>query len=145
MAKCEKCDKEFKSEQALKIHVGRMHGEKKATAAPKKAKTVAKAAKGALACKACGRTFNLPAHLARHASVAHAKAGKAMKARKVRKSVGRKAAAAAPARLAKIPASILQAELRRRAKRAGKKLGKLLRQRTKLEAQITELEAIVAV
>ena len=144
MPKCEKCDREFPNDFSLKIHAGRMHGAKKAKAAPKKAKTVAEAAKGALACKACGRTFNLPAHLARHASVAHAKAGKARKARKVRRSVGRKAIAAAPARLAKIPASILQAELRRRAKHAGKKLGKLLRQRAKLDAQIAEFETLVA-
>jgi hypothetical protein len=134
MPKCETCDREFPNDSGLKIHVGRMHGEKKV-----------KIGKGAFACDTCGRKFKLPAHLARHASVAHAKAGKVKKTAKVGRPAGRGAVAAAPVGLAKIPASILQAELRRRAKKASKKLHKLLRQRANLDAQITELEALVAV
>jgi hypothetical protein len=131
MPKCEKCDREFKSDFSLKIHVGRMHGGKKA-----------KAGKGTFACEACGRKFKLPAHLGRHVSVAHAKAGKVKKARKVGRPAGRSAVAAAPVGLAKIPASILQAELQRRANKASKKLRKLSRQRAKLDAQIAELETL---
>ena len=44
--------------------------------------------------------------------------------------------------LAKLPIEILQAEIQRRAKQAGKKLGKLLRQRAKLDVAIAELEAL---
>jgi hypothetical protein len=134
MTKCEKCDREFPNDFSLKIHVGRMHGGKKV-----------KIGKGAFVCKACGRKFKLPAHLARHASVAHAGAGKAKKTRKVGRPAGQGAVPAALVGLAKIPASILQAELQRRAKKASKKLRKLLRQRAKLDAQITELETLVAV
>ncbi len=132
MPKCEKCDREFTDDFSLKVHVGRMHGKKKA-----------KAGKGAFACEVCGRKFKLPAHLARHASVAHAKGGKVKEARKVGRPAGRGAVAAAPVGLAKIPASVLQAELQRRAKKASKKLRKLLRQRVKLDAQIAELEPLV--
>ena len=131
MPKCEKCDKEFKTDFALKIHVGRMHGVKKA-----------KEGKGAFACKTCGRKFKLPAHLGRHVSVAHAKADKVKKARKVGRPTGRSAVATATVGLAKIPASILQAELQRRANKANKKLRKLLRQRANLDAQIAELETL---
>jgi uncharacterized C2H2 Zn-finger protein len=141
MPKCEKCDKEFKTDIALKIHAGRMHGAKKAKSAPKKAKAGAKAGTGAFACEACGRTFKMAAHLARHASIAHGKAEKAKKALKVGKPAG-KIAVVASAGLGKIPASVLQAELQRRAKKASKKLPKLLRQRANLDAQIAELEAI---
>ena len=133
MPKCEKCEKEFPNDFSLKIHAGRMHGAKKAKAAKK--------TKGAFACATCGREFKMAAHLARHAGAAHAKAGKAKKAGKVGRPAGRKAVAA-PAGLGKIPASILQAELQRRAKKAGKKLPKLLRQRAKLDAQIAELETL---
>ena len=44
--------------------------------------------------------------------------------------------------LAKIPASVLQAELERRAKKAARKLRKLLRERATLDLVIAELEAI---
>jgi hypothetical protein len=57
--------------------------------------------------------------------------------------VGR-GAVAAPAGLKKIPALVLQAELQRRAKKASKKLPKLLRQRANLDAQIAELEALAS-
>ncbi len=46
------------------------------------------------------------------------------------------------AALRKFSADVLQAELARRAKKAGKKLAKLLRERAKLDGQITELEAL---
>jgi uncharacterized C2H2 Zn-finger protein len=141
MPKCEKCEKEFKTDIALKIHAGRMHGAKKAKSAPKKAKAGAKVGKGAFACEACGRKFKMAAHLARHVGAAHGKAGKAKKAGKVGRPTGQKAVAA-PAGLGKIPASALQAELQRRAKKAGKKLPKLLRQRATLDAQIAELETL---
>jgi hypothetical protein len=118
-----------------------MHGKKKAKSAPKEAKAGAKVAKGDFACETCGRKFKMAAHLARHAGAAHGKAGKAKKARKVGRPAGQKAVAA-PAGLKKIPASVLQAELQRRAKKAGKKLPKLLRQRAKLDAQIAELEML---
>jgi hypothetical protein len=88
MLKCEKCGKELKNDLALKIHVGRMHAEgKKAAVAPKKRGRPAKAAKGAIVCSICGRSFNLAAHLARHASAAH---GKARKVRGTRRAAGRK-------------------------------------------------------
>ena len=138
MPKCEKCEKEFKTDIALKIHAGRIHGAKKAKPAPKKSK---RAAKGDFACETCGRKFKMAAHLARHAGAAHGTAGKPKKAGKVGRPAGRKAVAA-PAGLKKIPASVLQAELQRRAKKAGKKLPKLLRQRATLDAQIAELETL---
>ena len=47
--------------------------------------------------------------------------------------------------LSKFPVEVLQAELQLRARRANKKLCKLLRQRAKLDAQIAELEAIAGV
>ena len=105
MLKCEKCGKELKNDLALKIHNGRMHAEgKKAEAAPKKRGRPAKAAKGAIVCKTCGRSFKLPAHLARHVSVAHRKGPKARKARRAGRTAGRAVAlraapAAAPAEL----------------------------------------------
>jgi hypothetical protein len=44
--------------------------------------------------------------------------------------------------LAKIPANLLQAELARRSKKAGKKLAKLIRKRAKLDDQISQLETL---
>jgi hypothetical protein len=132
MPKCEKCNKEFPNDFSLKVHVGRMHGKKKA-----------KAGKGVFACEACGRKFKLPAHLARHASIAHPKSGKVKKTRKVGRPAGRGAVAAAPVGLARIPASVLQAELQRRADKASKTFRKLLRQRANLDARIAELEPLV--
>jgi hypothetical protein len=44
--------------------------------------------------------------------------------------------------LEKYPLELLKAEIERRAKRAGKKLKKLLKERAKLDDQISELEAL---
>ena len=63
MAKCEQCGKEFGTEHALKIHVGRMHGSK--------AKRKGKKGKGANVCQDCGRRFGMAMHLARHRKSAH--------------------------------------------------------------------------
>jgi uncharacterized C2H2 Zn-finger protein len=96
MLKCEQCGKEMKNDFAMKIHVGRMHtGAKKVDAAPKKVDRPAKSAKGALVCSTCGRSFKLAAHLARHVSASHGKALTALKARKVGRPAGRRAAVAA--------------------------------------------------
>jgi hypothetical protein len=102
MSKCQKCGKDFASAHALKIHDALQHRDgRTAKAAPKR--KPGRPPKKPLVCKTCGRTFRMPAHLARHASVAHGKASKARKVRKVRKvgrPTGRRApAAAAPAGL----------------------------------------------
>ena len=83
-AKCEQCDREFKNEQGLKIHVGRQHSSK-----PKVKRGRKKAAPaGGITCKICGRSFKLPLHLGRHVSVAHRTGGKKTTARRVRVSRG---------------------------------------------------------
>jgi hypothetical protein len=94
--KCEKCQKEFKTDIALKIHAGRMHGEpKKAKPAPKKkAAKPTKVGKGKFACTVCGRKFKMGMHLARHAAAAHGKAKKARKVGKVGRPAGHRVAAA---------------------------------------------------
>jgi uncharacterized C2H2 Zn-finger protein len=84
MAQCEKCGREFKTEHALKIHVGRTHGAGKA----KKAKAARKA--GKLACPECGRTFGLAMHLARHRSAAHGAGLRGKPGRKPGRRLGRK-------------------------------------------------------
>ena len=80
MAQCEKCGREFRTDHALKIHVGRTHGAGKAG---KKAKGARKA--GKLACPDCGRTFGLAMHLARHQSAAHGSAAVSLKGKPGRK------------------------------------------------------------
>ena len=85
MAQCEKCGREFETDHALKVHMGRMHGAGKAA---KKAKAGRKA--GKLACPECGRTFALAMHLARHQSAAHGAAAAGPKGKPGRKP-GRKA------------------------------------------------------
>jgi hypothetical protein len=100
MPMCDQCNREFKNDLALKIHVGRQHKSAGAAASPKKAPKPAKAGKGSLVCEVCDRRFRLPAHLARHKAAAHGmsrKAPKAARARKARRPALRKAAAAAPA------------------------------------------------
>lgn len=62
--KCPQCGKEFRSEQALKIHVGRMHGAKR--------KGKKRATRAAVNCEICGRPFRMSMHLARHMKAAHA-------------------------------------------------------------------------
>jgi len=74
--KCPTCEKEFESDRALKIHIGRQHGkgtaQKKARKKPAgRARAVPAAEKGKLVCSDCGRSFRLPMHLARHRSAAH--------------------------------------------------------------------------
>jgi len=82
--KCEQCDREFKNDLALKIHVGRLHSSKpKAKRGRKKS-----APAGGITCKICGRSFKLPLHLGRHMSVAHRTGGKRKIARRVRMSRG---------------------------------------------------------
>jgi hypothetical protein len=79
--KCEQCDREFKNDLALKIHVGRLHSSKpKAKRGRKKA-----APAGGITCKICGRSFKLPLHLGRHVSVAHRTGGKRKIARRLRR------------------------------------------------------------
>ena len=67
--KCEKCDREFKNERALKVHVGMVHGSKRK--AKKKAPRASR--KGKFTCKVCGRSFKMAMHLARHMTAAHGK------------------------------------------------------------------------
>ena len=73
--KCKKCGKSFKSEQALKIHVGLMHSAKKRKKR-RAAKRVKAAKRSGVTCQVCGRRFKLPLHLGRHMAAAHGKAGK---------------------------------------------------------------------
>jgi uncharacterized Zn-finger protein len=108
MSKCQKCGKEFASAHALKIHDALQHGKRRTAKAGPKRKP-GRPPKKPLVCKTCGRTFRMPAHLARHASVAHGKPSKASKARKVRKvrkvrKLGRPAGRRAP--LAAAPAGL---------------------------------------
>ena len=82
--KCEKCGKEFKSDFGLKIHVGRQHGSKpKARKAGKKAKRAKATVK--IKCNICGRSFGMPAHLARHTAASHDR-GKSTKCERRSKS-----------------------------------------------------------
>jgi len=77
--KCEQCDREFKNDLALKIHVGRLHSSK-----PKAKRGRRKAAPaGGITCKICGRSFKLPLHLGRHMAASHKKAKRAKRARRV--------------------------------------------------------------
>ncbi len=62
--KCEKCDREFKNDRALKVHVGMAHKDKR------KGKKKAPRA-GKFVCKVCGRSFGMAMHLARHVTAAH--------------------------------------------------------------------------
>ncbi len=89
MPKCDECGKDFKNDLALKIHVGRQH--KKGGKTARKAAAAAPAQAGGITCRICGRAFNLPAHLARHLSAAHAKKKKAGRPgrRPARKATGR--------------------------------------------------------
>ncbi len=89
---CDKCGKEFKNDFSLKIHAGRMHGEGKARTATRA--TMAGGAK-ALVCTICGRRFGMPAHLARHASVAHKTGPKAVRTVWTGRRPGRKASVSA--------------------------------------------------
>lgn len=68
MAKCEQCAREFGTEHALKIHIGRIHGSKAKTKAKRKGK---KGKAGANVCQDCGRRFGMAMHLARHRTSAH--------------------------------------------------------------------------
>jgi uncharacterized C2H2 Zn-finger protein len=79
--KCEQCGKEFKSEQGLKIHVGRQHGNKPKVKRGRRKTTPT----GGVTCDVCGRTFRLPLHLGRHVSVAHGTGGKKKTARRLRR------------------------------------------------------------
>jgi hypothetical protein len=84
-AKCEQCGKEFKSEHALKIHTGRLHGGKPAAKRGRKAAAPKAAPRaGGNICEVCGRSFGLPMHLARHMSAAHGRPGKRKAARRAR-------------------------------------------------------------
>jgi len=96
--KCPTCEKEFESEHALKIHIGRQHGkgtaQKKARKKPAgRARAVPAAEKGKLICPDCGRSFRLPMHLARHRSVAH---GSRRQGKKVAATRGRPKTARRP-------------------------------------------------
>jgi hypothetical protein len=75
--KCEQCDREFKNDLALKIHVGRLHSRKP------KAKRGRKRASVGVTCKICGRSFKLPLHLGRHMAASHKKVKRAKRARRV--------------------------------------------------------------
>lgn len=66
MAQCEKCGRQFETDHAVKVHMGRSHGSGKA----RKAKA-ARGKAGKLTCPECGRSFALAMHLARHRSAAH--------------------------------------------------------------------------
>jgi uncharacterized protein YbaR (Trm112 family) len=71
MPRCPQCQRQFKNDLGLKIHIGKQHGAKpKPRAGPGRKK----AARGGLTCEVCGRWFKLPLHLGRHRSVAHGKA-----------------------------------------------------------------------
>jgi len=89
--KCEKCGSEFKSEHALKVHVGLQHSGKRNTVRRRKKASGRKRAaratrKGKFVCSVCGRSFKMAAHLARHRSAGHSRA-KRKKA--VRRAAGR--------------------------------------------------------
>ncbi len=96
--KCERCGKEFDSEHGLKIHVGRAHGRKRRTTKKARAKA---GRKGKFVCAACGRSFKMAMHLARHRTAAHGAVGKAARARKraARRAVRRAGRAASVAGL----------------------------------------------
>ena len=72
MLKCEQCGREFKNELALKIHIGRQHGSKaKAKKAAKKAQPTKASPLASTTCRLCGRSFGMPAYLARHMAACH--------------------------------------------------------------------------
>ena len=76
LSRCDKCGKEFGSEHALRIHIGRQHGAiRKAGASGRTVRRYGKTRRGApigrFVCGACGRTFRLAMHLARHATATH--------------------------------------------------------------------------
>lgn len=80
--KCDQCGKEFNTEHALKIHVGRIHGSnaKVVTKAKvgRKGRRGGRPRKAAFTCEICGRPFALAMHLARHMTAGHkGAAGKA--------------------------------------------------------------------
>ena len=97
MLKCETCGREFKSDRALKVHIGMAHAVKPngidlKPAKKKKRKTKVKkvGGKATFACELCGKTFGMAAHLARHMighrNAAKAETAKPRKARKTAKS-----------------------------------------------------------
>ena len=71
--KCEKCGREFKSDRALKVHIGMAHGSKSKTRRKSKKKAARTPRKGKFVCKVCGRSFKMAMHLARHMTAAHGK------------------------------------------------------------------------
>lgn len=66
--KCDKCDREFKNDRALKVHIGMAHGDKRKG---KKKTSRASSRVGKFACDTCGRSFRMAMHLARHVTAAH--------------------------------------------------------------------------
>jgi uncharacterized C2H2 Zn-finger protein len=99
MPRCPQCQRQFKNDQGLKIHIGKQH---RAKPKPKGGPGRKKGARGGLSCEICGRWFKLPLHLGRHRSVAHGKA---------RRPKGTRRASRAPAAPAGVDVSGLSIDL----------------------------------
>lgn len=91
---CNQCGRQFKSNLALRIHLGKSHAGKalaaKAPAAKAPAEKAEKAAPaGGNTCSVCGRSFALAMHLGRHMKMSHGAGAAKRPVGRPRKAKGR--------------------------------------------------------
>jgi len=107
--KCNICGKEFKSERALNIHVGRMHQsstKKKSTQTKFSRLNSLSTSGGKFICPVCGRSFGMAMHLARHMKAIHGKKlRKRVKTVAKTKSIRKRTRRPAPITAPKLPKS----------------------------------------